>query len=106
MPDTNAKRLVDFLEEYVLRQGMSAQPEHYDPEARDMLLAVEAKLRSELAAWRECPSGEAVMKRYRDRLESSDGRELERELRVLNLPTLASVEPDFIAFARTLGLEA
>jgi hypothetical protein len=105
MADSAATRLVDFLEDYVLRPGMSAMPEHYDPEARGMLETVEAALRAELASWRACPTGEAVMRRYRERLSSDEGVELERRLRVLNLPTLGSVEADFTGFARTLGLE-
>ena len=105
MADSAATRLVDFLEEYVLRPGMSAMPEHYDPEARGMVEAVAADLRSQLASWRACPTGEAVMRRYRERLSSDEGRELERRLRMLNLPTLGSVEAEFTGLARTLDAE-
>src|SRR3954452_4476797 len=57
MPNQPAERLVDFLEEYVLRPGMSAIAEHYAADQRELLADVEARLRRKLASYRACENG-------------------------------------------------
>jgi len=91
MSDSAADRLVDFLEEYVLRPGMSAIPEHYGAEQRVLLEDVEARLRAKLATYRACPSAADVIALYRSELDTKEGQELEHRQRVLNLPTFRQV---------------
>lgn len=103
MADEPADKLVDFLEEYLLRPAMAAVPEHYDPDQRELLLEVQTTMRAKLGSYRACEDVGQVMRLYRAEESSTAGRELQRRLRVLNLPTLAYVRPEFEALAAKLG---
>jgi len=102
MPNQPAERLVDFLEEYVLRPGMSAIAEHYAADQRELLADVEARLRRKLASYRACENGFDVVRCYQSELDSADGQVLEHQQRVLNLPTFRQVKKDFLELAGKL----
>ena len=98
MPESDKKKqLVDFLDRKAFEPVLRADPSDYSSQSdKDKLKDVQQSTRSEQHRFREeYSSAKEVYDNYRDDLNSEPAQKIDRELQELDLPTLASVRPEF-----------
>lgn len=108
MAEKDAKeRLVDLLDRRAFRPVLEASPDDYHSDAeRRKLKDVQAATRRERDRFRrEYGSANEVCEMFRYDLGSDEAREVERDLRDLDLPALRDVEDEFEGMCRRLGVD-
>lgn len=100
-------KLVDLLDREAFQPVLNASPDRYDTDSeRRKLEDVQGATRREQHRYREeYTSARDVCDNFQDDLTSDEAREVERDLRALNLPVLRDVEGKFNDMCRDLGVD-
>lgn len=108
MPERNAReRIVNLLDREVFQPILEASPDRYESEAdRERLKKVQAATRRTQERYRkEYTSAREVCEMFRSDLTSDEAKEVERDLRYLDLPTLRDIEERVENLCREAGAE-
>lgn len=92
----NKQEPLRFLDQRVFDPILNASPEHYGESDRRKLKDVQDRTRSEKERFHHYSSAREVVDNYKSDLHSSTAKRVNRELEQLKLPTLPSVEGDFL----------
>ena len=95
----NKRDLVHFLDQRVFDPILKASPDHYGSADRRKLKDVQDRTRSEKDRFHHYSRARDVIDNYKSDLHSSTAKRVNRELDALKLPTLPSVEREFLEFA-------
>jgi len=100
------QKLVHYLEEHAFNPILHADPDHYSGKDRDKLDDVQRATKSEVDRYRHYGSARDVVDNYKDDLTSDEAKKIDRELKALDLPTLADVRDGFEKLAHDLHIDA
>ncbi len=100
------KQLVDLLVERAFKPALLAAPFNYDRHEREVLARVQGVIREEITHYRNLGSAEEVVDRFRHDHRSGALRQLEKDLRYLELPTLSETRSEFERSVADLGVLA
>jgi|SRR3954452_21018345 len=95
----NKADLLRFLDQRVFNPILNASPDDYSENERLKLLDVQDRTRSERERFHHYSSAKDVIDNYKSDLHSSTAKRVNRELEELKLPTLPSVQRDFLKVA-------
>ncbi len=95
----NKKELLDFLDRRVFNPILRAGADGYGEADRKKLKDVQDRTRSEQERFRGYSSARDVIDNYKSDLHSKTAKRVNAELEQLHLPTLPSVEEDFLELA-------
>ena len=95
----NKQELLHFLDQHVFDPILHASPSKYSEADQKKLKGVQDRTRSEKERFRGYASAQEVIENYKSDLHSSTAKRVNSELEKLKLPTLPSVEDDFLKFA-------
>lgn len=93
------QELIDFLDRKVFDPILRASPERYNESDRKKLQDVQDRTRSEKERFRTYANAQEVIDNYKSDLHSSTAKRVNAELEHLKLPTLPSVEDEFLKTA-------
>ncbi|MFL6352546.1 MAG: hypothetical protein ACJ74Z_11935 [Bryobacteraceae bacterium] len=92
----NKQELLRFLDRRVFDPILKASAEHYGEADRHKLKDVQDRTRSEKERFHHYSSAREIVDNYKSDLHSSTAKRVNRELEQLKLPTLPSVEDEFL----------
>jgi hypothetical protein len=92
----NKKELLRFLDGRVFNPILKTSPDHYGEADRRKLKDVQDRTRSEKERFHHYSSAREIVDNYKSDLHSSTAKRVNSELQKLKLPTLPSVEDDFL----------
>jgi hypothetical protein len=95
----NKQELVRFLEERVFNPILEASDANLSEADKRKLRDVQDRTRSEKDRFHHYPSAGEVVDNYKSDLHSATAKRVNRELEALKLPTLPSVEREFLDLA-------
>jgi hypothetical protein len=95
----NKQELLRFLDQRVFDPIIKATPDHYSEADRQKLNDVQDRTRSEKDRFHHYSSANDIVDNYKSDLHSSRAKRVNRELEALKLPTLPSVEDEFLKVA-------
>ncbi len=95
----NKKELLDFLDQHVFDPILRASSDHYSEADQRKLKDVQDRTRSEKERFRGYSSARDIVENYKRDLHSSTAKRVNGELEKLKLPTLPSVEHEFLQLA-------
>ncbi len=95
----NKRDLLRFLDERVFDPILKTSPDRYKQTDQMKLQDVQDRTRSERDRFRHYGSAREIVDNYKSDLHSSTAKRVNRELEQLKLPTLPSVERDFMELA-------
>jgi|SRR5579884_1542963 len=95
----NKTELLRFLDQHVFDPILHAAPDGYSDADRKKLQDVQDRTRSEKDRFHHYHSAQDIIDNYKDDLHSSTAKRVNSELERLKLPTLPSVEDDFMKVA-------
>lgn len=90
------QHLVDFLNRRVFQPVLKAKPDDYNGNERKKLEDVQDSTRSEIDRFNGYKDADEVILNYKRDLHSEAAKKVNRELEALKLPTLASVQEEFL----------
>jgi hypothetical protein len=99
----NKAELLRFLDSRVFNPILKATPEGYSNADRKKLQDVQDRTRSEKDRFHHYRSAREIIDNYKSDLHSSTAKRVNSELDRLKLPTLPSVEDDFLDVAGERG---
>lgn len=91
--------LLKFLDERVFNPILKASPDRYSEADRKKLQDVQDRTRSERDRFHHYGSARDIIDNYKSDLHSSTAKRVNAELEKLKLPTLPSVEQEFLKLA-------
>ena len=107
MAGNNAKeKLIDFLDRRVFQPIMQANPDQRSEDKRDKVQRVQRATEDARKRYRSYDSAQKVYRMYRDDLTSGPAESVTRDLRALDLPTLADVRDEFERLADEVGAKS
>jgi len=95
----NKRDLLRFLDQRVFDPILKASPGSYAQPDRSKLQDVQDRTRSERDRFHHYANAREIVDNYKSDLHSPTAKRVNRELEQLKLPTLPSVEHDFIKLA-------
>ena len=95
----NKQELVDFLDKHVFQPILNENPDRHHGADRKKLEDVQDSTRSEIDRFKHYRNAEEVVTNYKRDLHSEAAKKVNRELEALHLPTLRSVEDEFLRLA-------
>jgi hypothetical protein len=95
----NKQELLRFLDQHVFDPILHASPDKYSEADRKKLKDVQDRTRSEKERFRTYSSARDIVDNYKSDLHSSTAKRVNSELEKLKLPTLPSVEQEFLKVA-------
>ena len=95
----NKQKLLSFLDQQVFDPILKASPDRYRGADRKKLKDVQDRTRSEKDRFHHYGSAREIVENYKSDLSSSTGKRVNKELEKLKLPTLPSVEGEFMKAA-------
>ncbi len=95
----NKRELLRFLDEKVFNPILKASPDRYGKSDQNKLKDVQDRTRSEKDRFHHYSSAREIVDNYKSDLHSSTAKRVNRELERLKLPTLPSVENEFLQAA-------
>lgn len=95
----NRNELLHFLDQHVFDPILHASASHYSGSDRDKLKDVQDRTQSEKERFRGYSSAQEIIDNYKSDLHSSTAKRVNAELEKLKLPTLPSVEDEFMKLA-------
>jgi hypothetical protein len=95
--------LLRFLDAHVFQPILKASPEDYPSKDHGTLHDVQDRTRSEQERFRHYGSAKEIVDNYKSDLHSTTAKRVNRELERLKLPTLPSVEKQFLALSEGGG---
>ena len=95
----NKSELLRFLDERVFDPILKASPDRYREADQKKLQDVQDRTRSEKDRFHHYGSARDIIDNYKSDLHSSTAKRVNSELEKLKLPTLPSVEDDFLKLA-------
>lgn len=95
----NKTELLKFLDTHVFNPILKASPDDYSESDQKKLKDVQDRTRSEQERFRHYGSAKDVVDNYKSDLHSSTAKRVNSELEKLKLPTLPSVEEEFLRVA-------
>ena len=95
----NKQELVHFLDRHVFDPILHASPDKYSEADQRKLKDVQDRTRSEKDRFHHYRSAKEVLDNYKSDLHSATAKRVNAELEKLKLPTLPSVEDDFLKLA-------
>lgn len=107
MSDNQAKdRLLNLLDHRAFEPVLRKSADDYDSDAqRDKLSAVQGATRRERDRYyNDYSSAEDIVDNFHDDLHSEEARDVERDLRALELPALRDIQGEFDKLAEELGI--
>src|SRR5690242_6702389 len=93
------RELVRFLDEKVFNPILKASPDRYGKADQKKLQDVQDRTRSEKERFHHYGSAREIVDNYKSDLHSSTAKRVNKELERLKLPTLPSVEGEFMEVA-------
>lgn len=99
----NKAELLKFLDNKVFNPILRATPEGYSETDRRKLQDVQDRTKSEQDRFHHYRSAQEIIDNYKSDLHSSTAKRINSELEQLKLPTLPSVERDFLKLAGEHG---
>jgi hypothetical protein len=97
------RKLVSFLEQKAFQPVLRADPERYSGSRRQKLAHVQKATQAEVERFRHYGSAEEVVVNFKRDLTSGKAKQVHRELRDLDLPTIEECRDDFLRLAQDLG---
>ena|SRR5579884_751113 len=95
----NKQELLHFLDGHVFDPILHASPDNYSERDRKKLQDVQDRTRSEKERFHHYASAAEIIENYKRDLHSSTAKRVNKELEELKLPTLPSVEQEFLKTA-------
>ena len=95
----NKTELLRFLDSRVFNPIIKASADHYGKAEQRKLKDVQDRTRSEKERFHHYSSARKIVDNYKSDLHSSTAKRVNRELEQLKLPTLPSVEKEFLKTA-------
>ncbi len=95
----NKAELLKFLDRHVFDSILKARPDKYSDAEQKKLQDVQDRTKSEKDRFHHYSSAKEIIDNYKSDLHSSTGKRVNSELEKLKLPTLPSVEKEFLRVA-------
>jgi hypothetical protein len=95
----NKAELLKFLDHHVFHPILEASPDEYSEAERMKLQDVQDRTKSEKDRFQHYGSAKEIIDNYKSDLHSSTAKRVNSELEKLKLPTLPSVEKEFLRVA-------
>jgi hypothetical protein len=95
----NKAELLKFLDHHVFDPILKASPDGYSEADRKLLKDVQDRTRSEKDRFHHYSNAKAVVDNYKSDLHSSTAKRVNSELEKLKLPTLPSMQEEFLRVA-------
>jgi hypothetical protein len=95
----NKAELLKFLDDHVFNPILKASPDKYSEADKKKLQDVQDRTKSEKDRFHHYGSAKDIVDNYKSDLHSSTAKRVNSELEKLKLPTLPSVEKEFLRVA-------
>lgn len=99
----NKAKLLNFLDHHVFDPILKASPDEYSDADKKALKDVQDRTRSEKDRFHHYSSAREIVNNYKSDLHSSTAKRVNSELEKLKLPTLPSVQEEFLRMAADGG---
>ena len=103
--DAARAKLVAYLDCRAFQPVLQAKPDDFPRSQRDKLAHVQHATESDRRRFHAYESAGKVLRMFKDDLTSPHAKQIHRELRDLQLPTIDDLRDEFERMARDLGVE-